>query len=601
MARLASDVKSANHVRQLSYVRVLGLALVLIYHFWPKLLPGGFFGVDVFFVFSGYLITALALQEVRAHQTFNLRKFAQRRFFRIFPTVAFAMLTVLPFAYFAPDTVKYQLKEQVFAGLSFITNFYEASTGTSYATNFAPHIWVHLWSLALEVQFYVIWGVLIWLLSRRLKKIGALTGVVMILSVALLALSALTMVLGSLHTANLSSLYYSLIAHIFPFFIGAVLASFAGIYESKLLLKISKKLTKVTLIRNASLSAGALLGLSLIFNFDWRATFFLGFGLASLASVSLIFWLRLLHMKTQKSEPKIIIFLANISYGVYIFHWPLLTIFRAEKLSALIAVALTLGFSIILSALMFYGIDPILQGKRKGHAFKPLLVGATLVLALASLPALASSQNQTSLDRSLWESSNQQAISTLNFAAGYLKNGISKSTNTLIVGDSVTLGMTYTSGDSPTLATTMPHAIVDAKESRTITTGLVPILTQYLPYLPANANIVIAMGANAITAESDIATLKTVISTYSAKHTIFLVTPGDLDSNNINFAATNRVADWELSLKGTKNVYIVDWRAQLRAHPDWPDTDGVHVGDRLDARAKWQEILAAAVKNKENQ
>ena len=155
---LETPKKSNVHVCHFGDIRSVGLALVLVYHFFAKALPGGFIGVDIFFVFSGYLITALALEEYRLTQTFNLKTFAERRFFRIFPTVAFAILIVLPLTLLGNDDLRYNLSNQVFAGLGFISNLYEASTGISYATNFAPHLFVHLWSLALEVQFYLVWG-----------------------------------------------------------------------------------------------------------------------------------------------------------------------------------------------------------------------------------------------------------------------------------------------------------------------------------------------------------------------------------------------------------------------------------------------------------
>lgn len=588
-----NDGAAKSHIRQLSYVRVLGLALVLTYHFWPKFLPGGFFGVDVFFVFSGYLITALALQEVRSHGSFDLRRFAQRRFFRIFPTVAFAMMIILPFTLFAPDTIKYQLREQVFAGLAFITNFYEISTGTSYANDFAPHIWIHLWSLALEVQFYILWGIGIWFLARIAKnKVGLLSGLTALVALSLLVISGLAMFIGSFITSNLSMLYYSLFTHVFPFFFGGFLATIAGVHSSKLISNTSRKRSRKQIIRNAIISGLALVLLSFICQFNWKATYFIGFGLACIAALNLIFWLRLLHTKSDLSEPKFIIFLADISYGVYIFHWPFLTIFRAEGMSNLKAVFLTLVFSIIFSSLIFYLIDPLLQGKRRLQIpeMKWGILIAVIVLLIPSCVALAKSQDQTSLEKSLWEANNQQASSMLTFADKYAQSDVNSKMTSIIIGDSVTVQL------SQSISEKYPNMLVDALSSRRIDTGLEPEIDKYMPYLSKGATLIIALGINSVYPDQDIATLKKVIQKYNSTHKIILVTPGNADEAN-QTEQSKAVVDFEMSAeKSYSNVTVANWEAKLNGHSDWVSPDGIHPSGYPEGMKAWMENLDEGIK-----
>lgn len=587
------ETQPKTHIRQLSYVRVLGLALVLTYHFWPKFLPGGFFGVDVFFVFSGYLITALALQEVRGHGSFDLGRFAQRRFFRIFPTVALAMLVVLPFVFSAPDTIRYQLREQVFAGLSFITNFYEISTGTSYANDFAPHIWVHLWSLALEVQFYILWGLGIWLLAKLAKnKAGLLAGFTSLVALVLLLISGLAMFIGSFGASNLSTLYYSLFTHVFPFFFGSLLATIAGVHPTKLINDNARKRSRKQIARNAILSGFGLIVLSLIFQFNWKATYFIGFGLAGIFALNLIFWLRLLHTKSDKPEPKIIIFLADISYGVYIFHWPFLTIFRAEGLSNLKAVLLTMVLSIIFSSIIFYLIDPLLQGKKKLHRpeMKWALTGLALLLLIPTCVALAKSMDQTSLEKSLWEANNQQASSMLSFADKYAQSDVSSKMTSIIIGDSETVQ------ESQSISETYPNMLVDALSSRRIDTGLEPEIDKYMPYLSKDATLIIALGINSVYPDQDIATLKKVIQKYNKTHKIILVTPGNANEAN-QTEQSKAVVNFEISAAKTySNVTVANWEAKLNGHSDWVSPDGIHPSGYPDGMKAWMDNLGEGIK-----
>ena len=86
-------------IKRFSFVRVTGLRLVRLYHFFQRAFPGGFIGVDVFFTFSGYLITALLIDEFARNKMIDLLGFLRRRFYRIVPPVVIMVLVVLPFTF----------------------------------------------------------------------------------------------------------------------------------------------------------------------------------------------------------------------------------------------------------------------------------------------------------------------------------------------------------------------------------------------------------------------------------------------------------------------------------------------------------------------
>lgn len=148
-------------------VRVTGLLLVLLYHFYKTIFPGGFVGVDVFFTFSGYLITALLIDEYSKHRKIDLLGFYRRRFYRIVPPLVLMVLMVIPFTYLVRRDYVANIGTQIAAALGFTTNFYEIMTGGNYESQFVPHLFLQTWSLAIEMHFYLIWGWLIWFLGRR--------------------------------------------------------------------------------------------------------------------------------------------------------------------------------------------------------------------------------------------------------------------------------------------------------------------------------------------------------------------------------------------------------------------------------------------------
>ena len=144
-------------IKWFSLVRITGLVLVLLYHFYQARFTGGFIGVDLFFTFSGYLITALFIDEFFNRQKIRLGAFYNRRLARIFPPLLLMVLVCLPFVFLVSNDYTTDLTNQVTSALSFTTNFFEIQTGSSYEAQFIPHLFVHTWSLAIEMQFYLFW------------------------------------------------------------------------------------------------------------------------------------------------------------------------------------------------------------------------------------------------------------------------------------------------------------------------------------------------------------------------------------------------------------------------------------------------------------
>ncbi|MCC9715164.1 acyltransferase, partial [Streptococcus agalactiae] len=196
-------------IKWFSLVRITGLLLVLLYHFFKNSFPGGFVGVDIFFTFSGFLITALLIDEFSKTKKIDFVSFCRRRFYRIFPPLVLMVLVTIPFVFLVKSDFRASIGSQIMTALGFTSNFYEILTGGNYESQFIPHLFVHTWSLSIEVHFYVLWGLTVWLLSKRSKDQKQLRGTLFLISMGIFGVSFLTMFVRAFFVDNFSTIYFS--------------------------------------------------------------------------------------------------------------------------------------------------------------------------------------------------------------------------------------------------------------------------------------------------------------------------------------------------------------------------------------------------------
>jgi len=366
----------SNKIQWFSAVRVLGLMMVLVYHFFHELLPGGFLGVDLFFTFSGYLITALAVAEFRKSGRFSLSAFGKRRFLRTAPPLLLSVLFTLPFALLVSPDFTANIAKQLASVLGFVSNFFEIHTGGSYEANVLPHLYLHTWTLSMEVHLYIVWGLvcaaLALLLRRAYKKSaekaqhGFQLGIC-IVSVIAAAGSYIAMQRAYQPGADSSAAYFSSVSHSFPFFIGAAAATAAGLKLGPRAQRfLQKKPAKVLCAAGMLLSMSGIVALALRLQFNDEFVYRFGFLAASLLAACAIVCARALHEALPgKHEPKVLTVLADLSYNIYLYHWPLYIVFSALiRNNALVSLA-AFALSLVFSALVFYGVEPLLVPPKK--------------------------------------------------------------------------------------------------------------------------------------------------------------------------------------------------------------------------------------------
>ena len=593
-------------IKWFSLIRITGLLLVLLYHFFQTIFPGGFFGVDVFFTFSGFLITSLLLEEFSQKGEIDIIGFFRRRFYRIFPPVVMMVLVIMPFTLMVRQDYVAGIGAQIAGVLGFMTNFYEMLTGGSYESQFIPHLFVHNWSLAVEVHYYILWGLAVWILSKRYKTSGQLRGTVFILSSAAFLISFLSMFIGSFIVSSYSTVYFSSFTHVYPFFLGSVLATIVGVRQTTPILKRLNKVLdlKQTLLVFAG-GLGVLLLLTFFVKFTSLFTYLLGFLLASLATLVMIVATRLLHEKTESiEEPKIVSFLADTSYAVYLFHWPFYIIF-SQLMGNILAVILTTIFSYLFATLSFYVVEPLIAGKstwllektKEIPHIKPIFSGSIGVLGLVMLIIMILAPQVGAFETDLTVNGLKQAQSSLvrtktmadkEEASRYnIAEGVS------IIGDSVTLRAT------PGLQEVLPDAQTDAQVSRnTKQASAIMLYNSQNKALPKV--VVVATGVN--NPEDYKADLDFLISNLPKGHQLVLVTPYEGDTSQATQPYVEKYASYAREVaQQYPYVEIADWNQVSKDNPDiWKGTDQVHFGKdntKLEEGAKlYAETIASAIK-----
>lgn len=588
-------------IKWFSMVRVTGLLLVLLYHFFQKLFPGGFLGVDVFFTFSGFLITALLIDEFSQSKKIELLAFFRRRFYRIVPPVIVMVLVVMPFTFLIRRDFVAGIGTQIAAVMGFVTNFYEMMTGGSYEAQFIPHLFVHNWSLAVEVHYYLLWGLAVWFLAKYCKTAGQLRGSIFLLSSFGLLISFLSMFIGSLLGLSFSGLYFSTWTHIYPFFVGSILATLTGIKQMTGLLK---KIIRSWSLREACLvfAAGAgLLGVMMLWiKFDSLFTYLLGFLLASLSAAAMILATRVLHEKTlDLKEPLVLTVIADTSYGVYLFHWPFYTIF-SQLMGNLPAVMLTSLLSLAFAGLSFYVIEPIIAGKSPAFLgwdlhftqLKKVLAMSFVGLLLISLLAIGLAPKIGAFETDMLVNGLHQADTKLNRTKNLAEKGEASSYNiadgVTIIGDSVTLRA------STPLKEVLPDAQVDAQGSRN-TAQAREIMSNNAAAGGLLKTVVVATGVNIVFNYEE--ELNELVKTLPKGHRLILVTPYDGNSDKYDNPVAEKHAQYARELaKKYAYVTIADWNTTAKQHPEiWVGSDHIHFGEDADTIAAGGRLYAQEI------
>jgi len=313
------------HVSALDGLRGLAVALVVVYHFAPEVLPAGFIGVDIFFVLSGFLITSLALGEHRTSSKVSSSGFYMRRARRLLPAAIVTVVVAIALAaVLQPDSTRAANRGMGIASLLYVANWWMIDQQNSYQATFGTESPLsHFWSLAVEEQFYVFFPLLLLVVIVVVARRGGRTAS---LAKWLLALS----VLGALASATLMSVMYSAdtdpsrvylgtATRVHELFVGVAGACVWWLWSAALRERASLRILTAV----AAVSA-IFLGLVSVFS-SFRASWLYHFGFLTIAVAALAIVLAAVAKSSVISkvfELRVLCVLGLVSYSVYLWHWP---------------------------------------------------------------------------------------------------------------------------------------------------------------------------------------------------------------------------------------------------------------------------------------
>jgi peptidoglycan/LPS O-acetylase OafA/YrhL len=316
------------HQRALDGLRAIAVLAVLLFHAEMGWMGGGFLGVDVFFVVSGFLITSLLVEEWQRDDGIDLRQFWRRRARRLLPALGILLLAVSAFAVlFVPDALV-RLRSDVTAAIFYVTNWHYILSGQSYFDALGrPPLLQHLWSLAIEEQWYLIWPLVFVVAMRRFG--GAARRLVVPVLVAAAA-SAVWMAVLYRPAADVSRVYFGTDTHLSALLIGAA----AGLcwHPWRARLGGLRHQRGVDAMGLAALAVVVLL--MVMWGSQTTVLYRGGFALVALLSVLVVgaavhpgAWVLSGLLSTR-----LLVWIGVRSYALYLWHWPVMVVFRQRDL-----------------------------------------------------------------------------------------------------------------------------------------------------------------------------------------------------------------------------------------------------------------------------
>jgi peptidoglycan/LPS O-acetylase OafA/YrhL len=341
-------------------VRAVAVGLVLVFHGGVSWATGGFLGVSIFFTLSGFLITSLLLAEQQSTGGVRLGRFWIRRIRRLMPAALACLALVIVLTATALTAAKETVRGDVLAALFDVANWRLYFSGQSYAALFSvPSPVQHFWSLAIEEQFYLCFPVIVWLLLVKLR--WPRTVLAVLLGAGFVAATAASVAIG---TSDPDLVYYATFTRAAELLAGCLMA-----------MAMMKWGRRDPATRRApwAVVAGPL-ALAAIVVVAWRTTeldswlYEGGLAAFSLLSVALIASARRPGPLRSLLSLRPFVALGLISYGVYLYHWPLFLWLTADRtgLDGVALFAVRVGLTLGVATLSYYLLE---QPIRRGRAF----------------------------------------------------------------------------------------------------------------------------------------------------------------------------------------------------------------------------------------
>ena len=380
---ISEDSKAGlGYLPALDGIRALSIVLVMLYHGGVPGFDGGFFGVDIFFGLSGFLITSLLVEESHLHGRINLLQFWRRRLKRLMPAIVALLLGVNVISLFVQPAGLYsQLGADTTSSLFFFANWHFIVSQFNYFQYFKLSSPLgHMWSLSIEEQFYWVWPPFLWFVLRRNVSVWTLVALTIAIGVASQALVLFELA----HQASTSRIYYGSDTHLQGLVWGAGAAF--------LFARVRRQGGTSALVARllATLSPIALVVILMCAHTIGSNSSFLNHGAFVLVAicVSVI----LLYLSTSPTSMmarlfswRPVVFVGQISFSLYLWHYPIFRFITRNNIhqAHYSLFAVRVAVTIIVATISFFVIErPLRRSKLPNRPWHYLLIGS-LVTALA--------------------------------------------------------------------------------------------------------------------------------------------------------------------------------------------------------------------------
>jgi len=560
--------RGIQYIPAIDGLRAVAVIAVMFYHLGFTWIPGGFLGVDLFFVISGYVITRLLLDSIAQSGGLDLRGFYIARARRLLPALLFMLIsTTIAIGIWAPDTIKRLLTDTPFS-LSGTMNWWLVAHHQDYFESIGrPPLLQHTWSLAVEAQFYLVWPLILYFILKQFGKKH-----IPLASLAIAAASGITLLfvsfsLDASNASKVSHVYFGTDTHSIGLFLGAALA------VSWIPQNFTKTVSKKAQDFIDGVGFIGFIGILAAFLFidETQPTLYkIAFPLAGLCGAAII--MSVVHPASRFApvlQNPVFLWIGERSYSIYLWHWVIFQVTRpsvdlAGKEWALYALRILIVLALSDISLRYVEL-PIRRGviqywlkglkyrtkKERTQQTRTFSVITAVVLLLAAVVSvraigIANEQRQK-LEASL--TAKPAAISEAHTGGLW------------VTGDSVILGIRAKLGE------THPISVMNARIGRQAPELLSVILHDKSQ--AADAPVILDLGNNnALTREQTVAIFEAV---KDQPQIIVVNTAVPRPWREGNNALINEIASQY------PRVTVIDWNSISEGHPEYFAPDGVHL------------------------
>ena len=557
------------HISSIDGLRAIAVTAVVLYHLGISWIPGGFLGVDLFFVISGYVITRLILDSINQSSALDLRAFYAARLRRIYPGFVFMVIcTIIFIGVWAPEAIKRFLSDLPYALTGTINWFLVARHQDYFEAIGRPPLLQHTWSLAVELQFYLIWPIILLTVLKYFGKKNIARIALLIAIISGVTLFLVSLRLDQSNAQQISHIYFGTDTHSLGLFLGSALA--VSWIPQNLSADIAKRAQDVI----DGIGVVGLLGLIATFLFIDEANaslYRIAFPLAGIFGCLVI--ISLVHPASRfapliSSAP--FRWVGQRSYGIYIWHWVIFQVTRPSVDLTGESWALYLARVLLVLALADISLrwveipfrQGVVQNWFRGMKYRAPKVKIrqqlSVVVSVIAVLAVTSSISVQAINKADQIS---QDLLTVQEDQSSSQADLGSTTGLWVTGDSVILGI------RSKLESKEHISLINARVGRQAP-ELLAVMRVDQSSVPSSP-VVFNLGNNNALSEQTVIDIFEIVKNQPQVIVVNTAVPRPWkDANN---AIISKVAS------GYPNVRLVDWDRVSKDRPELFAPDGVHL------------------------